>query len=352
MARWVARRGRRGPAPGPGDLAVLALLAAGLLALWVVLRLRSPEPVVTLWDAQAGQVVELGLEDYVRGVVAAEVPADFHLEALKAQAVAARTYAFRRVTRDQRLADQPAAHLSSDFSRHQAWVSQEAFLARWGPWEGMRRWALVTLAVEATRGLVLTYQGEPIEALYHSTSGGHTEDAHRYFAGGQPYLVGVPDPWGDHSPVHQTVVRLPAATVLARLGVEPGGAGGPVSPGSRALGERPAQGAGAEPAAPSGAAGDAAPVVRVVSRTPAGRAAVVEVAGQTFSGRAVREALGLRSSWFEVTAEGDDIVFHVRGSGHGVGMSQYGADGMARAGYGYAEILAYYYPGSALERRY
>jgi len=93
-------------------------------------------------------------------------------------------------------------------------------------------------------------------------------------------------------------------------------------------------------------------VVQVLSRTPAGRAETVAVAGRVFTGRQVREALGLRSNWFDVEVDGGDVVFLVRGSGHGVGMAQYGADGMARAGFGYADILAYYYRGAALEKRY
>lgn len=276
------RRPRKPGSRGHGELVRLALLAAVLLGLWVFLRIRGPEPAITVWDAARDLVVEMGLEAYVRGVVAAEVPADFHLEALKAQAVAARTYALRRVERGERLPEQPAAHVSSDFRRHQAWVSERAFLERWGPLEGARRWALVALAVEATRGVVLTYEGELIEALYHSTSGGHTEDAHRYFAGGQPYLVAVPDPWSEHSPVHRSEARFPVAVVLARLGVadaEEDTLGGVVGAGE------------------AGAPG----LVQVLSRTPSGRAAEVSVAGRVYSGRAVREALGLRSTAMSVT---------------------------------------------------
>ncbi|HEY8417768.1 MAG TPA: stage II sporulation protein D [Limnochordales bacterium] len=337
---------RRRPAGAARELVRLSLLAAALMVLWMVLRLRAPEPMIAVWDPHAGRVVELGLEDYVRGVVAAEMPADFHLEALKAQAVAARTYALRRVERDERLPDQPAAHVSTDFARHQAWTSAAAFLARWGTWDGLRRWARVTLAVEATRGMVLTHNGELIEALYHSTSGGHTEDAHRYFSGGQPYLVGVPDPWGDHSPFHQSAARFPLDTVLARLGL---GEGGAAAPGPVGVG-----GTGSTGASPSldRPTGTVPIVVEVLSRTPAGRAETVAVAGRVFTGRQVREALGLRSSWFDVEVNGGDAVFHVRGSGHGVGMAQYGADGMARAGFGYAEILAYYYQGATVEKRY
>lgn len=301
----------------------LTLAVMGLLAALLLLRARTPEPVIAVWHGATDEVALLQLEEYVRGVVAAEMPSHFHVEALKAQAVAARTYALRRIEDDLRLAERPQAHVSSDYRVHQAWISRDEFLARWSPQEGASRWRLIAEAVEATRGMVLTYGGGLVEALYHSTSGGHTEDASRYFQTRLPYLVGVPDPYGDHSPTHETVVAIPVATVLERLGVHDAVVGGP--------GRAP---------------------VEVLTRTESGRAADVSVGGRIVSGRQVREALGLRSSWFDVTINDDMAVFHVRGNGHGVGMSQYGADGMARAGYSFEEILAHYYRGAALERRY
>lgn len=305
------------------------LVAAAALVwwgLWGIWQARSPrpggEPLVAVWHAAEGRVVQLPLEDYVMGVVAAEVPSDFHLEALKAQAVAARTYALRRMEEAATRGD--GAHVSSEPHVHQAWVPQEEFLARWGALEGRRRWGRIREAVLATRGLVLTYEGQLIDALYHASSGGHTEDAGRYFAAHVPYLVGVPDPYSEGAPGNETWAAFLLADVLERLGV----------------GEQAAAGQGAHGA------------VAVLSRTNAGRAAQVAVGGRIFSGRQVREALGLRSSWFDVTLAGDVVVFHVRGYGHGVGMSQYGADGMARAGYTFEQILAHYYRGAVLERRY
>lgn len=280
-------------------------------------------PAISVWNARASSVHEFPLEEYIRGVVAAEMPADFHPEALKAQAVAARTYALRRLEQGGAVG-RGGAHISSDFREHQAWVDEAQFVAA-RPRVGAQQWERIGAAVEATRGMVLTYQGEPIDALYHSTSGGYTEDAARYFEGGQPYLRAVPDPYGNHSPQHTSRVTLPLDTVLSRLGV------GRSAAGNARRGEA---------------------VVRVLSRTETGRAAQVSVGGRVFTGRAVREALDLRSNWFDVTVQDDRVVFDVRGFGHGVGMPQYGADGMARAGHSYAQILAHYYPGTRLLRRY
>lgn len=301
----------------------LAIVVVAVLASVMWLRPGAPEPVIAVWHGVTDEVTYLQLEEYVRGVVAAEMPSHFHVEALKAQAVAARTYAMRRIEENLRLAERPEAHVSSDYRVHQAWSSRDEFLARWSPQEGAARWSLIAEAVDATRGMVLTYGGELVEALYHSTSGGHTEDADRYFRTNLPYLVGVPDPYGAHSPTHETTVAIPVAIVFERLGVHDAVVG--------ATGRAP---------------------IEVLSRTPAGRAADVFVGDRTFSGRQVREVLGLRSSWFDVTIDDDVAVFHVRGNGHGVGMSQYGADGMARAGYSFEEILAHYYRGAVLKRRY
>lgn len=295
---------------------ILAVLAAGTF--WLGGRpTPGADPVISVWNARAASVHEFSLEDYVRGVVAAEMPASFHPEALKAQAVAARTYALRRVEGDVRLAELSGAHISSDFQRHQAWIDEAQFVAA-RPGAGEAQWARIGEAVDGTRGIILTYDGEPIEALYHSTSGGHTEDAARYFVGGKPYLRALPDPYGDHSPAHATRTVMSVTEVFHRLGVDEG--------------------------APRS--------VHVARRTEAGRADEVIVGEQRFTGRDVREALALRSSWFDVTVDDERIIFDVRGNGHGVGMSQYGADGMARAGYSFDQILNYYYPGTTVERRY
>lgn len=283
-------------------------------------------PAIAVWNTQASSLYNLPLEEYVRGVVAAEVPAGFHAEALKAQAVAARTYALRRIERDERLPAHGHAHVTSDFRLHQAWTDEQQFLAARPPELGAQQWDAIVEAVDATRGIVLTYQGELIEALYHSTSGGHTEDASRYFQSTVPYLKAVPDPYGDHSPLHTSRTIVPLDTAFARLGVA------------------------SARAASAGFGRGAAVYVR--SRTPSGRAEEVIVGGQTFTGRQVREALGLRSNWFDVRVDGNRVIFDVRGSGHGVGMPQYGADGMGRAGHSYKSILAHYYQGTTLQQRY
>lgn len=313
------------------------------------LRSRSPEPVIAVWHGAVDEVSHMQLEEYVRGVVAAEMPTHFHPEALKAQAVAARTYALRRIEGDLRLSERPEAHVSSDYRVHQAWISRDDFLTQWGPQEGVARWCRVAAAVDATRGVVLTSGGQLVEALYHSTSGGHTEDAARYFQTSLPYLVGVPDPYGDHSPMHETTATIPVATIFEKLGLSDVVLTDGSTSAARGA-ERASSSFNAN--APTAQTVSNPAPVRVLTRTESGRAAEVLVGEHIVTGRRLREALGLRSSWFDVTMDGDVVVFHVRGSGHGVGMSQYGADGMGRAGFEYDQILAHYYRGATLERRY
>lgn len=275
------------------------------------------EPVVKVWNTQTARVRDFPVDEYVLGVVAAELPAGFHPEAMKAQAVAARTYALRRVERNDRLSGQGNAHVTTDYRTHQSWTDKERFLAERPAGVGQKQWETLAAAVEATRGVVLVHGGELIDAMYHSTSGGHTEDAARYFNSPIPYLTGVRDPYGDHSPVHRTREQLSIHTVMSRLGVR-----------------------------------SANQSIKVIRRSPAGRVDEVTVGGQTFTGRQVREALNLQSNWFDVETRGEMVTFHVRGSGHGVGMPQYGADGMARDGYSYEQILTHYYPGARLVKRY
>ncbi|MGB9887329.1 MAG: stage II sporulation protein D [Moorellales bacterium] len=304
----------------------LALLLAGviLLPLLVVTLLSGPrlpqittDRAVRLYLPATGSLEVLPLEEYVRGVVAAEMPARFAPEALKAQAVAARTYAVRRLVQSRQGAGtHPEADVCNDPKHCQGWLSEAEMRQRWG-WLGywfFRR--KVTGAVLATRGLVLTYQGELIDPVYHSASGGRTEDPREIWGRSVPYLRSQPSPWEEESPYNEVVTVLSAAEVRRRLGL----------------------------AATSGA--DLS--LRVASYTASGRIKTVVAAGRLFTGPEFRQLLGLNSTWFRWEKKGQDFVFYSRGYGHGVGMSQYGAQGLARRGKSFREILAYYYPGTRL----
>lgn len=319
--RKKPKRRRRSRGGSCLPLVVLFVILVGLPALLVrtcTVSFFSPReiPLVLLWDVQAEKLVSMTLEEYVQGVVAAEMPASFELEALKAQAVAARTYAYRRILRGERIPEHSEAHLSSDYQSGQAWISWEAFLERHGQVIGRSLQKKIKKAVTQTQGQVLYYKEDPILAVYHSTSGGRTENSEHYWSEQLPYLRAVEDPFGSNSPYHYST----ASVSLGKLGE--------ILEVSKVKN------------------------FKVVERYPSGRVKTVEVGEKWFSGREIRQRLGLRSTWFTAEVIGDELVFSVWGFGHGVGMSQYGAQGMALAGYDYAEILQYYYQGVELKTPY
>ena len=166
-------------------------------------------------------------------------------------------------------------------------------------------------AVRETKGQVLTYQDEPITAAFFSTSNGYTENAEDYWQNPVPYLQSVESPWDKQSPRYENVQRVPVTEVERILGVS-----------------LPSQEAGT-----------------ITERTEGGRVAAFQIGGKTFHGREIREKLQLDSSDFQVERQGEELHFRTKGWGHGVGMSQYGAEGMAKEGKSYEDILSHYYKG-------
>ncbi len=319
--RTKRRRRKRSRGRSCLPLMILFIMMVGLPALLVrscTVSFFSPReiPLVVLWDAEQNKVLSMTLEEYVQGVVAAEMPASFDIEALKAQAVAARTYAYRRIERGERIPDHPEAHLSSDFQSGQAWISWDRFLERNGGSLGLSLQKKIKSAVKKTEGIVALYESEPILAVYHSTSGGRTENSEHYWSEELPYLRSVEDPYSVKSPSHYSTATIQLTNLAKVLEV------------------------------------DNVKNFKVIERYPSGRVKTVEVDEKWFSGREIRQRLALRSTWFTAEVLGNEMVFSVWGYGHGVGMSQYGAQGMATSGYGFEEILQYYYQGIELKEVY
>lgn len=287
---------------------------------------RSGENItIRVYLVDQDQTVTMDLEEYVKGVVAAEMPAEFALEALKAQAVAARTYAVKQMAAfgGPGLSGHPGADVSTAPQYGQAWLSETQLRQRWGPFNYYRYWQKISQAVEATRGLVITYQGEPINAVFHSTSGERTADAREVWGTDVPYLKSVPCHWDQQSPRYRDAKEYTLAELEEKLGPE----------------------TGVLAAARSGNGTWA----QVISYTSSGRVDKIRLGTKTFAGTQVRERLGLRSANFTWELVGDKVVFHTIGYGHGVGLCQYGANGMAKEGRTYQEILKYYYTGVAIQ---
>lgn len=255
-----------------------------------------------------GQTREMSLQDYLTGVLLAEMPTDFPAEALKAQAVASRTFALhQRATRKHTNAD-----ICGDSACCQGWVSSEGFSA-----EAVKNAAE---AVAATDGLALCYDGELIDATFFSCSGGSTEAAVEVWGSDVPYLQAVESPNEEDAPRYCDETSLPRAEFVRILQTE-----------------NPAI-TGAEP------------LLGTITRTQGGGIATATLCGQVFEGTTLRRLFGLRSTDLTIRDEGERIVLTTRGFGHRVGMSQYGARAMAEAGDGFETILLHYYQGAALYR--
>ena len=251
-----------------------------------------------------GTMLTIDLEDYVRGVVASEMPVRFESEALKAQSVAARTSALQRNL------------MVDDTTSSQVYKRDDELKAQWGD-SYETNLAKIKAAVKATEGEVLTYDGDYITAAFFSSCDGKTNNAGEYWEKSTPYLVSVDSPWD--AQVNDELIQVQeftASQIAQKLGFL-----------------NPIQS------------------ISDIQRYDSGYVKSIMIDSITFSGRELREKLNLRSNKFTVTMSGSDISFQVAGFGHGIGMSQYGAEGMAKAGKGYKEILLHYYTGVKLEKR-
>lgn len=245
------------------------------------------------------EILELELDTYITGVVLGEMPADFEREALKAQAIAARTYTLRSALRGNK---HPDADVCTDAACCQAFVSSADYQ---GGEDALRK---VQSAVTDTSGQVIVYNGELIEATYFSSSGGKTEDAVAVWGTDVPYLRSVDSPEGEDSVNYETTVTMSVAEFLSSLGL----------------------------------AGDELADVTAVY-TSGGGVQSIQILGKSFSGVQLRNLLRLPSTAFRIRIHDGTVSITTKGNGHRVGMSQYGAEAMAVEGKGSVEILAHYY---------
>ncbi|EGL81773.1 stage II sporulation protein D [Caldalkalibacillus thermarum TA2.A1] len=291
-----------------------------------VVQLKRPDPgeapvpdiMVRVYRTNTKTIEKVPLEEYVRGVVASEMPHDFELEALKAQAMAARTYIIRRLI-EKDFNDAPEGADVRDDTGHQVYQNEAELRRRWGK-AYAHKISRINQAVNETRGKVITYQGKPIDATFFSTSNGYTENSEDYWGKQIPYLRSVESPWDKESPRFEQQMRFSLDEFQQKLGVQ---LSLPASSGQ--------------------------PFAEIVSRTEGQRVKEVQVGDRTFTGREIRELLGLPSSDFQWTIAGNEVVITTAGYGHGVGLSQYGANGMAKEGYTADDIVRYYYQDVAIE---
>lgn len=283
-------------------------------------------PVISLYDPATDAVSSMSLETYIEGVVAGEVPVEFSDEAIKAQAVAARTYALKKVAS---LGGAPCgrggADLCTDSAHCQAYRTEAQRRERWGADYEANLGRFLNFA-QATAGEIVTYNGGAIEAFFHSTSGGRTENSENAFSQALPYLRGVDSPGEESAPRFSGEAKVTRDAFVTKV--------------NEAY------------AKANLAANRLEKDVKVLSYFESGRVNVLKLGGAKATGKDVRKLFDLDSANFTISFEKNNVIFSTLGYGHGVGMSQTGADSMARAGASYRQILSHYYTGTQITKVY
>ncbi|WP_173915935.1 stage II sporulation protein D [Halobacillus sp. Marseille-Q1614] len=265
---------------------------------------------VSVYRTQKDVVEKLPLEHYVVGVVASEMPEEFEKEALKAQALSARTYITSLLLNPDHSVPQKAD--VTDTVTHQVFSSTADLKEKWGA-NYIQKINKIKEAVHDTQGQVIVYEDRLITASYFSTSNGFTENSEDYWSAELPYLRSVESPWDKDSPKASNQTVIPVSVFEEKLSVD--------------LEQEPDLEAS------------------ISERTNGDRVRQVTLNGKELTGKQIREKLNLPSSDFHWKKKGDHIVISSEGYGHGVGMSQYGANGMAKSGKTYQEIIQHYYTG-------
>lgn len=257
-----------------------------------------------------GNIEEVPLEQYVEGVLSGEMPVSFEIEALKAQAVAARTYVMKRLsTSKKNLYD------VIDTTQNQVYLDEQQLKEKWGS-KYTDRINKIKKAVLETRSKYLTYNGYIIDALFFSTSVGSTENSEDVYPNKIPYLRSVSSTWDEVSPLYDAKYEYTLQKFYNLLGLKY----------------------------------QDKIIVEVLSTSNTGRTNKIKINGTIFTGWKVANKLGLKSNYYTITQENSIIKVIARGYGHGVGMSQYGSQGMALAGYKYNDILSHYYQGTIIKK--
>lgn len=308
--------------PNKGLTLILLLILLSLAPLVIFKRTRDyPKRsgiMVTLVSKEEGRVYHFDLEEYLIGVVAAEMPACFELEALKAQAVAARTIAARRM---KRFGGQGCQHFrKADFcddpAENQAWLGERSLKRRWPGLSFYGNYQKIRRAVEETSGFIMVYNNRPIDAVFHSTCGGVTASAKDIWNNEIPYLTRVKCNFDQHSPRYHNTFFFTWDDLGKRFGIS----------------------------------GLLFKNMKIRSSTPQGRVSNINIGKRVYRGNEFRNKLGLTSTCFSWKSSSSGLTFAVKGYGHGVGMCQYGADGFAKRGWRFHQILKYYYRGISFSK--
>lgn len=270
---------------------------------------------INLLHKKTGKIEQVNLDEYLCNVVSAEMPADYELEALKAQAIVARTYTIFKILNKKH----ENADICDDSTCCQAWISKDDRLARWEEIKRESNWQKISEAVNNTKGKIITYENKPINAFFHSNSGGVTEVPVNVWGGtGYPYLQSVQTSGEDAYSQYSSEIVLTQDELLNKLKEK------------------------YSDIAINFSSNDD---IKILEYTESNRVKTIKFGNHNISGTEARTILGLRSTNFEIVRNGNNIKFSVKGYGHGVGMSQTGADAMAKQGSNANEIIMHFYTG-------
>lgn len=266
--------------------------------------------IIRVLDEKTGQITEIPFEDYIKGVVASEMPTTFELEALKAQAVASRSYATYQMN-----GNKTKEYDVTNTTTNQVYKTESQLKQIWKD-EYPQKINKIKKAVTETENQILTYNNQVVNAMFFSTSTGVTENSEEIFSSKVPYLRSVASKWDEESPSYQDTYKLTLNDFYNKLSL----------PYNQTL------------------------TITNIEKTTTGRTKKLNINGQTINGRQLAQKLSLRSNYFDITQNENDITITTKGFGHGVGMSQYGANGMAKEGYKYDQILKYYYQNTEIKK--
>ncbi len=271
---------------------------------------------IKLLHSDTGEVEEVPLDTYLCNVVSAEMPVDFELEALKAQAVVARTYTIYKIQNKKH----DNAGICDDSSCCQAWLSKEERFARWDEEKRESNWAKIEQCVNETKGKIITYNGTPINAFFHSNSGGTTELPVNVWGGGTnlPYLQVIETAGEEGYSQYQSEAIFTQDELIEKLKSK------------------------YEDITIDFNNNDD---LKILDYTDSGRVKTVKFGNHELSGTETRSLFDLRSTNFEIIKEDGNVKFSVKGYGHGVGMSQTGANSLAKEGKNYEDIIKHFYVG-------
>ena len=288
-------------------------------------KVDKTSPTISVYNSSTNKIEEMDIETFLYGVLSAEMSSDFSEEALKAQAVAARTYIIYKKENNMTQGHK-GADICTDSNHCQAYFSYNELKKNKGEDWIKESYPKIKKAVDDTKGHILTYDEKAILPLYFSTSSGKTENCEEVFSSQYPYLKSVSSPYEEQSPRYYTETKISKYKFVNALNKS-------YSNISLSVDNLINQ-------------------IKVLERTNAGSVKTIQIGDKKISGRNIRTLFGLNSSNFDIGFENDTVVFKVKGYGHGVGMSQWGAEGMAQKNYKYYDILCHYYTGIEIKDIY